>query len=157
MHIDDRVEERLREAFNGVLHRDGAAMANALQTLNLPETQHAVDLAYFITGHIVNEVHAGNPADADLASLARLIVKSEAGWITLEAPSVQKVIAAAARNEPVIPGLGREESMGLTVVVAAYLLAGFRRTDAGEEWFDYLDEVLDAYAATPDASTARTD
>jgi hypothetical protein len=157
MQIDEQVEEHVREAFNAALHRDGDAMAAAFQGLDLPQTRHAVGLAYFVVGYVVNEIHDGNPTEADLASLAQLIVKSEMNWIPLNAESVKNVLTAASKNESVVPGVSPEDAMGLAVVVGAYLLAAFRRTNAGEEWFDYLDEVWEALAARPGLSTSEAD
>jgi hypothetical protein len=130
-------------------------MVAAFESFDLPQTQHAINLAYFIVGHVVNEIHNNNPTESDLASLAHLIAKSEEGWYPLDAGSLQKVLEAASKNELNITGVSAEEVMAMTVVAAAYTLAAYRNDGAGEEWFDYLDGVLEAYAAIPDGSATE--
>lgn len=152
MQIDEQVEEHVRDAFGASIDRDSERMRSALDGMNSEQLRDALSLAYFAVGYVMNDVYDGDPSSADIADVAKRVVRSEQDWIDLNESEVSGLLAAASKGAAEVSGVKPGDALGLTIVTGAALLAGFRRAKENENWDDYLDEVWEALLAAPDPS-----
>ena len=149
MEIDPRIEEHVREAYRGVIARDGDRMVAAFRDLNAEDSAKAVAYGVFVLGYIVNDVFRDGASDTDLQTLAAKIIKSESDWINLNsADNLARVLRSAAVADVTFPGVPRGDVIGHVFAAGGYLLGVYRRAD--EEWWNYLDEIWAALLAAPD-------
>ncbi|MCA2216782.1 hypothetical protein [Jidongwangia harbinensis] len=140
MEIDPRIEEHVREAYRGIIGRDGDRMVAAFHGLGADDAAKAVAYGVFVLGYIVNDVFRNGATDADLRQLAGKIIESESDWINLRgADDVAGVLRSAATGEVTFPGVPPADVIGHVFVAGGYLLGVYRRAD--QEWWDYLDEI----------------
>jgi hypothetical protein len=148
MQIDERIEEKVREAYRGVVARDGDRVTAAFRDLGEDDSKAAVGLGLFACGYIVNDVYPDGPTEADLRELARQVVKAESSWIDLgNIDAVANFLGVAAKGDTSFSGVRAEDVTGLTFVCGGHLLATYREKD--KHWWDYLDAI---WAAAESAS-----
>ncbi|MEV6304956.1 hypothetical protein AB0M02_36475 [Actinoplanes sp. NPDC051861] len=148
MEIDPRIEEHVREAYRGVIARDGDRMVAAFRGLNTQDSATAVSYAVFVLGYVVNDVFRDGATGDELLDLAQKIVKSESDWIKLHsAEDLAAVLRSAAVGDVTFPGVPPGDVIGHVLVAGGYLLGVYRHED--QEWWNYLDEVWGALLAAP--------
>lgn len=148
MEIDPRVEEHVREAYRGVIARDGDRMVAAFRGLDPDDAATAVAYGVFVLGYIVNDVFRNGATEADLLMLAEKIVESESDWIRLRSASdVAGVLRSAAAGDVTFPGVPPTDVIGHAFVAGGYLLGVYRRAD--QEWWNYLEEIWEVLLAAP--------
>lgn len=151
MRIPENIEERVREAYRGVVARDGDRVSNALRGLNKDQSRKAVALAYFVCGYIVKDIFIEEPTYEDLCEMAEDIVKDESNWINLgDKETVAVFLRAAAAGDTSFTGLKPEDFVGFTFVCGGHLLATYR--GEGQQWWEYLDEIWAAVESLPEPS-----
>ena len=148
MRIDVQVEDRVRRALAGVIDRNGDAMVAALDGLSEEQAQHALGLALYAAGFVVNDVFRDGATDEELRALARQIVETESNWVTLDVETVSHTLRAAAIGDPSVAGVAPGDVVGNAFVSAGHLLGAF--SDDDQEWWEYLNEVWAALAAEGD-------
>jgi hypothetical protein len=149
MEIDPRVEEHVREAYRGVIARDGDRMVAAFRDLNAADSAKAVAYGVFVLGYVVNDVFRDGATEAELLALAGKIIKSESDWINLRnAEDLARVLRSAAAADVTFPGVPPADVIGHVFVAGGYLLGVYRR--ANQEWWNYLEEIWEVLLAAPD-------
>lgn len=147
MPVDERAEERLREAFSGAIGRKPEKISAVLAGVPQDRSEAVVGIALYVVGTIVNEA-CGEVTDDAVRDLAQKLVDGESNWIDVgNLDLVARFLKAAASGDvATVNSLDAEDIVGLSVVAGAHLLAHYRRED--QRWYQYLDEILDRYEAT---------
>jgi hypothetical protein len=135
MPIDEGIEARLRLAYNAAINRNPDGIATALRDLSAPDTATLVALGIYVCGFIAADVYGPAPTGEDRAELAARIAAGESDWIDLgDVPTIARLLGGAATGD---------EQASLVVVCGAHLLSCYRAAD--QRWYQYLDEIWDAY------------
>jgi hypothetical protein len=149
MRIDERIEQRVRDAFGAVANRDGAGMAAAPQGLSNEDVATALSYGLFVVGFILNDVLREGPTDEDYEVIAGRAIDAASGWIDLgDRAAVVALLRAAAKGDPSVPGVSPEDVLGHTFVLGGYLLQAYRLDN--QHWWEYLDDIWAQLEATPE-------
>lgn len=142
MNVNREVEARLREAFSAVIGRDRDRLDAALGPLDPAAAEHALHLALFVCAFITRDVYRSGPVHADYLALGDEVARAESSWSPVESADVAEILRVAVEGDTSVGTLSAEEVPGLAVVAAGHLLAAYRTAD--QQWWQYLDEILDA-------------
>jgi hypothetical protein len=140
MHIDERIERHVREAFSNVVGRDRDGLLGTLRPLSPADLQTAVNYAMYACGYVVMDVLEGELSEDGLAELARDTVEGTRDWMDLGDPgAIASFLRAAASGDPAFRSVPEEDVAGHAFVVGGYLLSRYRHE--GQRWFEYLDDA----------------
>lgn len=144
VHLEQRIEEQVREAFSGVVGSDGDRMVGAIQSLDEEDARKAVGLALYVCGHIVNDIYPDGATEAELQELAQAIVTEESDWVDVgDAATIAKFLGEVAKGQD--PSISQSELAGTAFVCGGHLLASFSNED--QKWWEYLNEIEDTIEA----------
>lgn len=140
MKIDDRVEERVRAAFSGVVGKDAEAMQEALRPLDQNESRLAVTYATLVCGYITRHIFDNVLSEDRLRALAADVVTTVREWVDLgSVESVASFLKEASSADPDYSAMTEEDLVGYSFVIGGYLLSRYR--PEGMRWFEYLDKI----------------
>jgi hypothetical protein len=148
MLLDELIERHVRDAFGSAVNRDGDRLVESLRGLDEADSQRALGLALYAVGFVVNDVERDGAADKDLLELARQIVESESGWVTLDENAIVALLRAAATGNTTLAGVNKDDVVFLTFVSGGHLLAAFSLDN--QRWHEYLDEIWAVLESAPD-------
>ncbi len=152
MRIDPRVEEHVREAYRGVIAKNGDRMVAAFRDLNADDSATAVAYGMVVVGTVVNDAFPDGPTETELLGMARKIVDEEGDWIDLGDPhEIARLLSAAARGDTTFPGTNKADVVGHLFVSGGHLLGVYR--DEGQNWWNYLEEIWHAVEAAPEPTS----
>lgn len=147
MKIDERVEAHVRNAFNGVIARDGEQMVEALRGLDEADSLTAIGLVLYVCGFVVNDIYRTGATADEIRELADQVVRSES-WVRLRTDEVATLLSAAATGDDTLGGLTKADIPGTATVVGGHLLGAFSHDD--QPWHEYLDEIWAVLETQPD-------
>jgi len=147
MNISEAVEEKVREAYRGVVARDSERIRAALHGLNERESREALGLGLLVCGYVAKDVYPNGPTTTDLQQIAREIISGESEWVNLGSQdSVSNFLGVAVAGDTNFTGIQKDDLVGLIFVCGGHLLATYRRE--GQHWWEYLDEIWAAVEGT---------
>jgi hypothetical protein len=148
--IDSRVEPLVREALAALIKADADRFARALAAFGDQETGTAGSrLAVVVAFHVLLDRYGGQPAPEEVRALAEQVAELE-DWTDLTADEIELFIGAYFAGTSVDTVMPIERAVLVSFVLAANLLASYRRD--GEWWFDHLDRVEAALEAASSPS-----
>lgn len=151
MQIDERIEERVRHAYDAVAMEDGQILTQAFEGLSPDDMATALGYGLFVVGFIINDVLRDGASDADLAGIAQRAIESESSWVELgPVDSLVALLRAASKGETSIPGVPREDLVGFTFLLGGYLLQSYRLDN--QHWWEYLDDIWAQAQSMPEPS-----
>jgi hypothetical protein len=151
MQIDERIEERVRRAYDAVAIEDGQILTQAFEGLSPEDMAKALNYGLFVVGFITNDVLRNGASDADLAGIAERAIESESSWIELgPKDALVALLRAASKGDTPVPGVPPEDLAGFTFVLGGYLLQSYRLDN--QNWWEYLDDIWAQAQTMPDPS-----
>lgn len=149
MRIDDAIEERMREAFRGVIAESAERVVAASSDVDERTFGQMLGYALHVARDVLSDAFPGGPSGADLQLLSERIVQAEETWVDLGGVGrVRKFLEAVLVGGEGLQELAPRELSVLPFVVGAHLVAAYRDDD--QKWWDYLDEIW-ARVESPEA------
>lgn len=108
MELDEALEERVREAYRGVVAKDGDRVVAAFRGLSDDDLLKAVSYGYYVIGRVVNDVLGSGASDDGVRGLADEIISEEGAWADLGADNAALVDLLRSASGGVPPSTGTD-------------------------------------------------
>ncbi|GAA5198422.1 hypothetical protein GCM10023322_71800 [Rugosimonospora acidiphila] len=150
MEIDERIESRVRAAFGAAIGQDGDDLVAALEGLDEQGSQEALGLGLTVVEFVLRDAFGDEPTIAELSTEASEMREDLPRLLELvDQSDVVTFLAAVARGDTSLGGLGAKDVGWLTFVCGGYLLDTRGLPD--QTWWEYLNEIWQAVSDRPAA------
>ncbi len=142
--IDPRTEEPAREMLGHAIRGEMQQLSALVKSAGDERYRQVLGLCLIAAAYVAVDVAGRWPADADVREIARLVSK-RGTEIPLDQDDVFDYLSGAALGSKTLPqALGDDlAAVTLPLFITGTLLFAFR--PQGKEWWDYLDQIWDAY------------
>lgn len=144
--ISPRVEKHAREILDHAVQGELGDLAALIQAIGDEAYRETIGMCVYATAYVAVDVSGRWPTSADVREIAQIVASEETRY-RLDSGEVRDYLSRAALGfEELDQALGTMEAAAtLPVLVTASLLLRF--CPPGQEWFEYLDEIWNAFLA----------
>lgn len=142
--ISPRVEKHAREMLELAVHGELRDLASLIQAVGDEAYREAIGMCVYAAAYVAVDVSGRWPTGADVREIARVLTAEETTY-PLDQGEVRDYLGGAALGFTELDqALGSMEAAAtVPVLITASLLRRFAPRE--REWFEYLDEIWDAY------------
>lgn len=142
MKIDEKIEERVREALAACVGEDLRRFDAALDGLTGTQGPVAWSYALYAAGTVLNTILPSGVTEKDLDEISQEAIDALPWYDLGGSDQVKALLRSAAAGDPTLRSVDPDKAVVMTFVLASYLLQAYRPD--GQEWWDYLDAIWNA-------------
>jgi hypothetical protein len=151
--IDPKVEKPMREMLGHAIRGELQELAVMIQAVGDATYKQILGLCLTAAAYVAVDVSGRWPTDADVRDIAHRVASKEAMYELGEEDVHAYLSRAALGFEPLDQAMGGVESAAtFPVLITASLLLRFY--PRGMEWYEYLDQIWNAYEAVGSLDTS---